>query len=298
MKKKKPGKNIVGLVVAVGILLLSGLLGSVTGVFEGFGDAVRTVKFNPQTILEAVIAIAFLYALKCIVDMIFGTFKLKKSRSKTLSTIANSLVKYAIFLIGFCWVLTIIGVNVSTIFASIGVVALIVGFGAESLVADVVTGVFILFENQFNVGDIIEIDGFRGTVENISIRTVSLRDPGGNVKIINNSNLSNVINRSDRGSVAIAEVGVAYETDLDVLEAKLPKMLAEIKEKHQDVFVGDVAYLGVEELAASNVVLKFKADVKESDIYSGRRILNKELKCMFDREKVVIAFPQLDVHTK
>lgn len=298
MKKKKSGRNIIGLIVALAILFLSGLLGSVTGVFEDLGDAVGTVKFNPETILEAIIAICFLYALKCIVDIIFGAVRVKKARTKTLSSIANSLVKYAIFLAGFCWILTIVGVNVSTIFASIGVVALIVGFGAESLVADVVTGVFILFENQFNVGDIIEIDGFRGTVETISIRTVSVRDPGGNVKIINNSNLSNVVNRSDRGSVAIAEVGVSYETDLNVLEAKIDKLLLEIKEKHKDVFIGEVAYLGVEELAASNVVLKFKADVKESDIYSGKRILNKELKCIFDREKIVIAFPQLDVHTK
>lgn len=296
--KKKPGKNIVGLVVAVIILVLSGLLGSITGVFEGFGDAINTIRFNPQTILEAIIAICFLYALKCIVDILFGAVKLQKSRSKTLSSITNSLIKYAIALIGFCWVLTIIGVNVSTIFASIGVVALIVGFGAESLVADVVTGVFVLFENQFNVGDIIEVDGFRGTVENISIRTISIRDPGGNAKIINNSNLINVINRSDHGSVAIAEVGVSYDTDLDELEGKIEKLLAEIKAKHPDIFIGDVAYLGVEDLAASNVVLKFKADVKESDIYSGKRILNKELKCLFDREKIVIAYPQLDVHTK
>ncbi len=295
---KKISKNLIGLIVAVALLVASGIVGNLTGVFEDFEEELESVNFDPAAILKAVIAICFLYALKCIVNVIFGLIKGNTGRSRTLTTILASVIKYAIFLIGMCWVLAIIGVNVSTIFASIGVMALIVGFGAESLVADVVTGVFILFENQFNVGDIIEIDGFRGVVENISIRTVSVRDPGGNVKIINNSNLTNVINRSYHGSVAISEVGVSYDTDLDAFEGIVGKMLEEIKAKHPDVFVGEVQYLGVENLADSNVVLKFKADVKEADVFSGRRLLNKELKCALDKNNITIAFPQLDVHTK
>ena len=76
--------------------------------------------------------------------------------------------------------------NVSTILASVGLLALIVGFGAESLITDVITGVFMLFENQYNVGDIIEVSGFRGTVSSIGIRTISITDSSGNIKIINN----------------------------------------------------------------------------------------------------------------
>jgi len=298
MKKIKVGKNIIGFIIAVIILVLSGVIGSLTGIFESFADGFASAGVSPETVLKVVIAFSFLYALKCIVNVVFAKIKVHTSRAKTLTAIIASVIKYAIFIFGICWILALIGVNVSTIFASIGVMALIVGFGAESLVADVVTGIFILFENQFNVGDIIEINGFRGTVENISIRTISVRDPGGNVKIINNSDLSNVINRSDRGSVAISEVGVAYETDLDAFEEIAPKMLADIKSKHPDVFIGDVAYLGVENLADSCVVLKFKADVNESNVFSGRRLLNKELKCAFDRENITIAFPQVDVHTK
>lgn len=296
--KKKVGKNLIGLVIAVAVLVLSGVIGNLTGVFDSFEEGISTIHFSPDTVLKAIIVICFLYALKCIVNVLFGQIKGRTSRARTLTTIVASFIKYAIFLIGMCWVLAIIGVNVSTIFASIGVMALIVGFGAESLVADVVTGIFILFENQFNVGDIIEVDGFRGTVENITIRTISIRDPGGNVKIINNSDLSNVINRSDHGSVAITEVGVSYDTDLEEFEGKIGKMLEEIKAKHADIFVGDVSYLGVENLADSCVVLKFKADVKEADVFSGRRVLNKEIKCAFDKNNITIAFPQLDVHTK
>lgn len=296
--KKKIGKNIIGFIVAVILLISSGLLGSYTGVFDSFEEGLSSFHYSPDTILKTVIAICFLYALKCVVNVVMGQIKGRTARARTLTTIIASVIKYTIFLAGMCWILTIIGVNVSTIFASIGVIALIVGFGAESLVADVVTGIFILFENQFNVGDIIEVDGFRGTVDNITIRTISIRDPGGNVKIINNSNLSNVINRSDHGSVAISQVGVSYDTDLEAFDEIVGPMLNEIKEKHPDIFIGDVAYLGVESLADSSVVLKFKADVTEANVFSGMRLLNKELKCALDKRNITIAFPQLDVHTK
>ena len=297
MKNIKPSKRVIGILAAIAILAAAMGLGTVTGVFTDVDDAVSTISFNPRTILNSFIAIAFLYALHSLIQLILDRFKGSKSRKGTLVTVISSFVKYGIVIIGVCWILTIMGVNVSTIFASVGVVALIVGFGAESLVADIVTGLFMIFENQFNVGDIIEVDGFRGTVENIGIRTISLRDAGGNIKIINNSDLSNVINRSNNGSVAICQVGVSYDTDLDLLEKKIGGILDEIKAKHPDLFIDKVEYLGVEELADSSVVLKIKADVNEKDIFNGRRILNKEIKCAFDKEHITIAFPQLDVHT-
>lgn len=296
--KKKLGKNIVGAIVAIALLVASGVIGNLTGVFDSIEEGISTIHFSPSTLLRVVIAVSFLYAFKCIVNIIFGRIKVHTSRARTLTTIIASIIKYTIYLLGMCWILALIGVNVSTIFAGVGVFALIVGFGAESLVADVVTGFFILIENQFNVGDIIEIDGFRGTVESISIRTTSIRDAGGNVKILNNSSLNNIINRSDRASVAVSDVSVTYSTDLEAFDEIVGKILAEIKAKHPDVFIGSVDYLGVEELADSSVNLRFKADVKEADVFSGRRLLNKELKCAFDRYGIEMAFPQIDVHMK
>lgn len=294
----KVKKNFIGLILAIVVLVFSGVIGSVTGVFEGVEDISGMVNFNPETILKAGIVIGFLWALNCLIQLVFSLFKNAKGRTKTLAAVTASLTKYLIVIIGFCWILTIIGVNVSTIFASIGIIALIIGFGAESLVADLVTGIFVLFENQFNVGDIIEVSGFRGIVENVGIRTVTIRDNGGNLMIVKNSELGNVLNRSEKGSVAITEIGVSYSTDLEELEKKMGSMLSAIKTKHPDIFIGEISYLGVENLAESSVVLKFKADVEEKNIFSGRRVLNKELKCAFDRENIVFAFPQLDIHTQ
>ena len=293
----KTKKNLIGLILAILILVSSGVIGLFAGVFEEIEDIAATIRFQPATVLKAIIVICFLWAINSLIQLIFALIKGERGRTKTLIHVCSSLTKYAIVIIGVCWVLTVIGVNVGAIFAGVGIMALIVGFGAESLVADLVTGVFVLFENQFNVGDIIEAAGFRGTVESVGIRTISVRDLGGNLMVIKNSNLGNIINRSEKGSVAVTQVGVSYATDLEELDEKIDDILAEIKKKHKDMFIGEIQYLGVDELADSSVVLKFTADVEEKNIFAGRRILNKELKCAFDRENIKIAFPQLDVHS-
>ncbi len=290
--------NLVNVAVSLGALIVVGIIGVILGTFNGFGEMFSLVKISKDIVIRLLLMIVFVFFASNLILLILKVFREKKGRVGTLSTVFSSLVKYASVLIGFCWGLSIIGVNVSTIFASVGIVALILGFGAESLVADLVTGVFILFENQYNVGDVVEVDGYRGTVYEIGIRTLSLMDAGGNIKIINNSDLKNVINRSNKRSAAICEVGVAYSTDLLELEKKLEDIFQEIKKSYPDVFNGEILYLGVEELGDSAIKLKIKAEVDEKNVFSGRRILNKELKIAFDKEGIVIPFPQLDVHTK
>ena len=197
-----------------------------------------------------------------------------------------------------CWGLSILGVDVSVIVASVGVVALVVGFGVESLIADVVTGTFILFENQYNVGDIVEVGGFRGTVKSIGIRTTSIEDAGGNVKIINNSEMKNILNRSDHASRAVCDIDIPYETDLEALEERLPALLEEIYRQNTGILRSAPAYLGVEKLGASSVVLRFTAEVEEKDLFSAARVLNRSLWLGLRRLGVECPFQQLDVHTK
>lgn len=289
-------KNIIFKIIFPLVLLIAvTLLAKFTGLLDGF-DGMVIVNF--EKVLEIIIAVAFVMVLGNVVLMLLGIYRKKTGRVGTLATLISSIVKYAMILLIFCWVLSIIGVDVSTIFASIGVIALIIGFGAESLVADLVTGIFILFENEYNVGDIIEVDGFRGTVKEIGIRTLSLEDTGGNIKIINNSDLKNIINRSNYGSKAICDVGISYETDLEELDKVMPGILENIRKRHEDVFKSEIICLGVENLGDSSVVLRFCVEVNEKDVFSGRRLLNKELKIAFDKNNITIPFPQLDVHTK
>lgn len=274
-------------------LIVVSLIAKHTGLLDGMDTL---ISINLETVVEVVVAIAFVMVIGNVLLGVIGLFRKKSGRVGTLATLICSLIRYAMILFAGCWVLSIIGVNVSTIFASIGIVALIIGFGAESLVADLVTGIFILFENEYNVGDIIEVDGFRGTVKAIGIRTLSLEDSGKNIKIINNSDLKNIINRSNHGSTAVCEIGVSYETDLEALEPVLEQIGKEIKAKHEDVFKSDIRYLGVEELGDSAITLKFCVEVDEKNIFSARRLLNKEMKIAFDKHNISIPYPQLDVH--
>ena len=177
------------------------------------------------------------------------------------------------------------------------IIALVVGFSAESLIADVVTGAFMIFENQYNVGDIVEVDNFRGTVTSIGIRTTCITDPGDNVKIINNSAMKNILNRSDRLSRSVSDIAVPYATDFEKLESQLPALMQSIHEAHPDIMINPPQYLGIQSLGDSAVILRFVVDVHEKDIYSGVRVLNHDLLLGFRRLGIECPFPQMDVHT-
>ena len=233
-----------------------------------------------------------------LVSLALGAVKPKTHRGQTLITLVASLCKYVGAIVMLCWGLSIMGVNVSGILASVGVLTLVVGFSAESLIADVITGIFMLFENQYNVGDIVEVGGFRGTVKEIGIRTTSIMDVGGNVKIVNNSEMKNILNRSNNASVAAATIDIPYETDLVALEAQIPALMESIYRRHSGKMLSAPRYLGVDALATSAVTLKFVVELEEQDIYSGVRVLNRELLLGFRALGVECPYPQLDVHQK
>ena len=251
-----------------------------------------------SSVLLALSMAAGVSGITALVCFVLGLIHPKSHRARTILTLLNSLLRYAAALVILCWGLSILGVDVSVIVASVGVVALVVGFGVESLIADMVTGTFILFENQYNVGDIVEVGGFRGTVKSIGIRTTSIEDAGGNVKIINNSEMKNILNRSDHASRAVCDIDIPYETDLEALEERLPALLEEIYRQNTGILRSAPAYLGVEKLGASSVVLRFTAEVEEKDLFSAARVLNRSLWLGLRRLGVECPFQQLDVHTK
>ena len=271
------------------------------GFFTKLWDALPKgagIHLNPANVLRILFWIFATLFVERLLVFILSKIKPEDRRVRTVISVVSNMLKYIAAIVIFCGVLTILGVNIATIVASIGVIALIIGFGAESLIADVVTGLFILVDNQYNVGDIIEVGGFRGTVSDIGIRTTCVTDPGGNVKIINNSDMKNILNRSDKNSKAVAVFPVPYDTDIPDLEEKIPAMLEQIYGYHPDVFKSAPKYLGVDALSASSVDLKFVVEVDESNIYSGTRLLNRELFVGMKKLGVECPFQQVDIHTK
>lgn len=287
----------------LGILLQAAALAALLFLCKHAGiwqeaDFKARLNLSAAALLKVLTMAAGILLLARLLRALLKALRPKSHRGMTMITLASSLIQYTAALVALCWGLSILGVNVSAIVASVGVLALIVGFGAESLIADVITGVFMLFENQCNVGDIVEVGGFRGTVQKIGIRTTCVVDGGGNVKIINNSEMKNILNRSDKASYAVCDIGIPYETDLEALEEQLPGLLDAISAKYPDLISEAPCYLGVQSLDSSSVVLRFTAAVSEENIYAAQRKLNRELLLGLRRLGVECPFPQLDVHSR
>ncbi len=290
VNKKRVVVRLIICLLVIGVIIAVGML---TDFIElDFSK----VEFNWTVLAKLVLMIFSVIAAESLLVFLLSLPNPKQHRTRSIISVLSSLLKYVAAIVILCWGLSIIGVNVSTIIASVGIITLVVGFSAESLIADVVTGAFMIFENQYNVGDIIEVDGFRGTVTSIGIRTTSITDAIDNVKIVNNSSITNLINRSNRISYSIIDIGIPYPTDLEKLEKDIPELMQEIYKKHPDLMNAAPVYFGVQSLADSAVVLRFGVQVEEKDIYRGARILNHDIWLGFRKLGVECPYPQVDVH--
>lgn len=289
-------KQIIKAIISIALFLLVLGISSVVGLFENVEETLTMISLDVKSVINVILMICLVFAISNLVQFGLSLINPDKKRAGTIITVISSLIQYASAIVIICWGLTILGVNIGTVFAGVGVLALIVGFGAESLIADVVTGIFMIFENQYNVGDILEVGGFRGTVKRIGIRTTALADAGDNIKIINNSEMKNILNRSMDMSRAVCDIGISYEADLNGIEEMLPDILEEIYKSHQDIMLDKPAYLGVQTLGDSAVLLRFVVSVKEKDIYSAGRIMNHDMYLAWKKNGIDVPYRQLDVH--
>lgn len=280
-------------VVIYALLLAAAIVGGIAAKAFDFRELAAVFTVNGTALLVFGILLA-----ENLIVLVLGLIKPASHRARSVLSLTASLVRYVAVIAILCGGLSLLGVSIGTIIASVGVLALIVGFSAESLIADVVIGTFMLLENQYNVGDIVEVNGFRGTVTSIGIRTTCITDSGDNVKIINNSEMKNILNRSDNSSKTVCDISIPYETDIEALEARLPTLLEEIYRNHTDTMEGVPVYLGVQALEASGILLRFVVNVSERNVYSTARILNHDLLLGFRRLGVECPYPQLDVHSR
>ncbi len=249
----------------------------------------RAIPALIRTVEIVVIAILFHYLLKLLAKITFHS-----KRAITISKLLLNLIKWLIAIIAFFFILAAWGANTTMMLASAGVLTLIIGLGSQAIVADILAGLFIVFESDFQVGDIIIIDGWRGEVVSIGIRTTKLIDWGGNIKIVNNSDIRSIINQTKEYSVAVCYVSISYGERIEFVEKIIADNIGKMKEKIPAIIDGPF-YKGVSELADSAVVLLFLAKCKEEDIYQVQRDLNREIKILFDDNGINIPFPQVTV---
>ena len=256
------------------------------------GGAAKSILSVPK-LTALLVLIAAVWLILLIINFIISKVNCRKKNASTVITLLASLVKYIGVLVVIIWGLSILGVNITAIFASVGVISLIIGFGAQSLIEDTLTGIFIIFENNFGVGDYIVLDDFRGRVKKVSIRTTTIEDDGGNLKVVNNSDIRNFQNRSENLSLAVCDIGISYDADIPAVEKVLIPALQGVYEQNADVFESVPVYKGVESLDDSAVTLRFTVQTKEENFFAARRRLTRALKLLFDENNIEIPFTQV-----
>jgi small conductance mechanosensitive channel len=253
-------------------------------------------KTTAAQLVTLALAICLVWLCYQILKLILKLIGKQGNRSFTVTEMLTGLLKYIAVVAAVVWGLTILGVDTGAVLAGVGIIGLIIGFGAQSLIEDIITGAFIIFENQYSVGDIIVLDDVRGVVRSIGVRTTVIEDDGGNLKVVNNSDIRNFQNRSRVDSLAIIVCAVSYKSDLRKLEKLMREVLPGTRENHPELYLSDIRYMGVDELAESGVNLKFSVYTSEETFFQARRALNRDVKLLLDDNGFEIPFPQVVVH--
>jgi moderate conductance mechanosensitive channel len=217
----------------------------------------------------------------------------REQRVRTLVGLVRSIGVVVIIAITLLSILGILGHDIRPLLAGAGVVGLAVSFGSQSLVRDVITGMFILFENQFGIGDVIRIGDTSGVVERMTLRVVVLRDVQGVVHVIPNGEIKQVSNMTRSWSRAVLEIGVAYKENVDrVMEVmrEVGKEMAE-DEEWGPLLVEDVTVPGIESFGESGVNIRLMAKTLPLKQWDVARELRRRLKNRFDAEGIEIPFP-------
>lgn len=222
------------------------------------------------------------------------------ARGETVCRLLSSVVEYGMIIFMLYWCLGVLGVDTTTLLASAGIITLAVSFGAKDLITDILSGLFIIFEGEFRVGDVIQVDGVTGTVMDIGVRTTKIKDGNDDVLVIRNSNISNVTNKTKMNSYASADIVLPLSESLTYVENVLSEGLPKIKHRVPEIVDGPY-YKGVVALDAAHMTIRVVAGCAEPDRASLERSLKREMKMLLARHDVAryeVHYEHEDVETE
>lgn len=219
-------------------------------------------------------------------------------REDTLIHIFRGALRVILIVLAILMILQEFGLKIGPILAGAGIVGVAVGFGGQYLIKDIITGLFMILENQYRIGDIVNIDGTSGVVQDITLRKTTLRDLDGTVHHINHGSIVLVSNLSKDFARVNIQIGIAYDTDLDHLIKVIDRTGTELAEDpvFKEFIISPPKFLRVEEFADSAIVVKILGDTKPLKQWEVAGELRKRLKIAFDREGIEIPFPQTVFH--
>ena len=264
-------------------------------VLHGFDAMGYWFSLNYSTIIFTVVAIAVVALLIASLSFIGKCIKVKNKKVATTLSLVFSFLKWGFIVAGVILILTRwMPGQMKAIIASIGIIALIIGLGCQTLISDVVAGIFLVADNAFEVGDIVVIDDFRGTVTEIGLKTTKLEDTGGNVKVISNSSIHTLVNLTNALSLAIVDISIPYEENLARTETLLVEHLKEMDKRVKGIVEGPY-YKGVEDMADSAVILRVMAKVREEDRFQVTRDMKRDIYIFLNDNAITVPYPQLTI---
>jgi small conductance mechanosensitive channel len=224
----------------------------------------------------------------------------RAQRSKTIGDLFKSVVTGVLVAIIGTMMLSEVGVDIAPIIASAGIIGIALGFGAQSLVKDFLSGVFMIVEDQYGVGDVIDVGEATGTVEAVTLRVTRLRDLNGTVWYVPNGEILRVGNMSQNWSRAVVDVSVAYSEDLGRVKRVLTEIAHDLREDDDwgDLIIEEPEVTGVEMLAATSVMLRVMVKTLPMEQWAVARELRQRVKARFDHEGIEIPYAQRVVWQK
>jgi small conductance mechanosensitive channel len=222
----------------------------------------------------------------------------ENKREETLIRIVNGVVNIMILLIALMMILKEAGIDIAPILAGAGIVGLAFGFGGQYLIRDLISGLFIILENQYRIGDVININDKGGLVEDISLRMTTIRDMNGTVHHIPHGEIKVVSNLSKNFARVNLDIGIAYDSNIDLVIATINKTGNEIAEDPDFKYsiIKPPQFLRIDELADSAIIIKVVGDTKPLKQWEISGEFRKRIKIAFDREGIEIPFPQMVLH--
>jgi len=222
----------------------------------------------------------------------------EEKRVDTLTEIINSALKVALWAIVAMLILKQMGIDIGPIIAGAGIVGLAVGFGAQELVRDFISGFFMLLENQVRAGDVAIVNGTGGLVEHVGLRTIVLRDVAGVVHVYQNGKVDTLSNMTKEWSAMIFDIGIAYKEDTDKVMDVMRRVDEDLRkdEEFSELILEPLEIYGVDAFAASSVVIKARLKTKPIKQWSVGREFRRRLKKAFDEENIEIPFPHQTIY--
>jgi small-conductance mechanosensitive channel len=261
-----------------------------------------SLEHGIRTLLILLITIVLLILAKVLIKRMFKSLHVKDTeqikRRNTLTSVLQFVFKVIIITLSTVTILGEFGIKIGPILAAAGIVGLAIGFGAQSVVKDVINGFFILLTDQIRIGDVVEISGKSGVVEGLNLRMVTLRDLAGNVHYVPNGEISVVTNMTKGYSRYVFDIGVSYRENIDEVTEIMRQVDDELRHdpEFQDDILEPLEILGLDRFGESAVVIQARTTTKPIKQWRIGREFKRRLKIQFDKRGIEIPYPHLTLY--